>query len=645
MRRWTRLRIGHFKPFAAVQEVPLAPITVLYGPNSEGKSAVLEAILALSQSAREDWPHPTLRLRGPWVDLGSWQAVAHRHDVEAPIRLGLFCETQPAAGGTAEPWPWPHTEVGVEWTFRWDPRQRAVDLADLQVYLANPEVPAFRIACQEPHDGWPRWRERQPRLQMWKMPDSDRWLVFEGVRTGRGTPPPGTEIEVEPYFDWRVPTAWVAQAFGPEATPPPAMQAFWDGLARRAVAAWAPYVAVFRHWLDRAATDPEGTRDALEAVLQQWIDQYVPWLEDRSDPDADPESYLDEVEGDQARALEVMRELAEQWSTPEGRRQALAWAQVLQTIARDNGWGVLNVERHQVFCRVEAFTPHWVGTLQGGLGIAMYAHCVLRQWWHLGAEKDCPSPEDPPPLPLRILPPEQVANAVQRLIADNLRHVHPVGPMRHRFGLVAGDPGWPVDHVGLQGEYLPAFLGTRPAVLERVNAVLAAMGVPYTVRVRPVADPEVQGLWKLLLDDQLLGTAVAMDQVGYGLSQLLPLLAEAVADPPHLVVVEQPELHLHPRLQAEVGRILAEGVRQGNQFLVETHSETLLLRLLRGIRRGVLRAEDVSVVYVAKTPEGSQCWPLRVDPAGRLRDPWPGGFFEEAYQELFDEDEGGDAAP
>ncbi|MCL6562506.1 MAG: hypothetical protein K6U87_05815 [Firmicutes bacterium] len=67
---------------------------------------------------------------------------------------------------------------------------------------------------------------------------------------------------------WRVPQGWAAHAFGMDATPAPAVQAFWDGLARRAVDAWAPFVAVFRQWLDRAAADPEGTRDALDAVLQ-----------------------------------------------------------------------------------------------------------------------------------------------------------------------------------------------------------------------------------------------------------------------------------------------------------------------------------------------------------------------------------------
>ncbi|MCL6564668.1 MAG: hypothetical protein K6U87_16865, partial [Firmicutes bacterium] len=149
-------------------------------------------------------PHPHDKQLGNFHgEIGDFLLTKHiLHDVEAPIHLALFCETRAAPGTAAESWPWPDTEVGVGWTFRWDPRQRAVDLADLQVYLADPDVPAFRIACQEPHPRWPQWRETQPRLHWLRITEPDRWLVVDGVSEGRGTLRIPTTSTTHSDFTW-----------------------------------------------------------------------------------------------------------------------------------------------------------------------------------------------------------------------------------------------------------------------------------------------------------------------------------------------------------------------------------------------------------------------------------------------------------
>ena len=71
---------------------------------------------------------------------------------------------------------------------------------------------------------------------------------------------------------------------------------------------------------------------------------------------------------------------------------------------------------------------------------------------------------------------------------------------------------------------------------------------------------------------------------------------------------------------------------------LETHSETLMLRLQRRIRQKKIKPEDVSVLYVNPVKdEGSVIMELELDEQGRFLDEWPDGFFEEGYREMYEE--------
>jgi predicted ATPase len=76
------------------------------------------------------------------------------------------------------------------------------------------------------------------------------------------------------------------------------------------------------------------------------------------------------------------------------------------------------------------------------------------------------------------------------------------------------------------------------------------------------------------------------------------------------------------------------GEPYAHQFLIETHSEHLVLRLQRLVREGKLKASDVSVVYVARGSQGSTAQRLELDEKGDFVNEWPGGFFSERLREL-----------
>lgn len=110
--------------------------------------------------------------------------------------------------------------------------------------------------------------------------------------------------------------------------------------------------------------------------------------------------------------------------------------------------------------------------------------------------------------------------------------------------------------------------------------------------------------------------------------------------------MEQPELHLHPALQAELADVFIESaIRGGNTFLLESHSEHLLLRIMKRMREtatGALpighvpvRPEDVMVLYVEPEAGGSIVREMPLNEQGVLVKAWPGGFFEEGLREVF----------
>ena len=89
--------------------------------------------------------------------------------------------------------------------------------------------------------------------------------------------------------------------------------------------------------------------------------------------------------------------------------------------------------------------------------------------------------------------------------------------------------------------------------------------------------------------------------VGYGVSQILPILVHILGTNPHetnFSLLQQPEVHLHPKAQAELSSLLAKLASQSNRsFIVETHSDYMLDRARIEIIRGNICPEDVSLIY------------------------------------------------
>ena len=157
---------------------------------------------------------------------------------------------------------------------------------------------------------------------------------------------------------------------------------------------------------------------------------------------------------------------------------------------------------------------------------------------------------------------------------------------------------------------------------------------------------------EIALRDFEKGILVAPGDVGVGISQMVPVVVAALRKQDGILGIEQPELHVHPAIQVGIGDLFIRAATgnpgnpsTGKSLIIETHSEHIMLRLLRRIREttddelppGVagLTPEDLSVIYVESADEGIRFRPLRVDAEGEFLDRWPRGFFEERAGELF----------
>ena len=148
-------------------------------------------------------------------------------------------------------------------------------------------------------------------------------------------------------------------------------------------------------------------------------------------------------------------------------------------------------------------------------------------------------------------------------------------------------------------------------------------------------------------NDEDNGIDVGLSDVGIGISQLIPVVVGALDNSQTygIFAVEQPELHLHPALQVALGDVFIDAIKDNNNnrtILIETHSEHLVLRLLRRVHETsskrvkteyTLTPDDLSVV-VQSTPEG-EFTSVSVTKDGDFDEPWPEGFFEERDSELF----------
>ena len=140
---------------------------------------------------------------------------------------------------------------------------------------------------------------------------------------------------------------------------------------------------------------------------------------------------------------------------------------------------------------------------------------------------------------------------------------------------------------------------------------------------------------------RLKGPKRNLIDVGYGVSQVLPILTELLRqDAPPIFLLQQPEVHLHPSAQAALGSLFCNVAGRERQLVVETHSDHLLDRVRMDVRDGTagLKPEDVSILYFERRDLDVHIHSLRIDEEGNILgapDGYRNFFLEETARSLW----------
>jgi predicted ATPase len=506
----SKFELENFKSFLTRQELPLAPITLLYGPNGGGKSSVIQALLALRQTFA--CGSPRLILDGPLVQLGDFSSVVSRHEHDRDIvmavtsgNIGLHLRH---AGGSKRT---------IEIHYRYGQ------------YAAEP---------------------REAEL-------SEMTISWDGATSGRCTVNASPCDHVARAGSYAEARTYMASGTPYESTHKTLY--CLDGDSRRSLRTLA--VQGLEPEYERQLFKKFDEADFLERVQHHYI---------KMGPRGLPDFLCDSRNGP--------------WRTEED--------EYLPTGYSDDR---------------PAFLQHVADCLKELCGNTVWHPPLLAYLSHIEPLRGTPEP-------------------LYRVDAPRGAVAYP---------LIGGWANW---------------LFGSPDCVAFCNEWLHRLKTKYKLSVQEVVVTGTGGMFQLLLTDEHTGTAVTLADVGFGVSQMLPLFVHAhlldqMGD--GMVCVQQPELHLHPRLQGQLADFFIENTctpagdpfdqsTSGCQWLIETHSEALITRIQRRVREGKIAASDISVLYVEKLEDkGSIVTPLRLGEDGEFLDEWPGGFFEDGFDDIF----------
>lgn len=598
--RLSRIEIENFKGIGATQVIDMKPITLLFGPNSAGKSTILQSLHYLREILERRNADPDQTIAGGLIDLGGFATLVHGHDLNRAISLKLCIDLREDQGSERLP-----LNSGGSLG---DPDFRNLGIR----YLVgeNTELKEYAVVQDIALGLEVRWSD-----------------LLQGPYVAKAL------VEID--------GAAVAELHSPAQHGRAHLTGF-----------------NFSHPLLQAATDPDDLMEVVEEALDE--QEAATEADFIGDPFSTPLG--NEI-------WELSRETsadATENKTVEFRIAVETVLGALPDLDRPLGLDLVEIDQNLIRQRYAAGAAILRLSKEGERAATDEYELERRRRAGLSALLD-----------------ELVLGPI-RIVRDYLSAMTYVGPLREipsrkyrprlspdQSRWAQGLAAWDLLYTDASGKLLDevnAWLGGEERLktgyrLEKFQ--FKEVPVPsrfHQLFERGLSEDdlgELQDLYTTLssrseiaLRDFEKGIIVAPSDVGVGISQMIPVIVGCLRSQQGILAIEQPELHVHPAIQVGLGDLFIQAVQTnesivgaGKTLLVETHSEHIMLRLLRRIREttenevplGVigLSPDDLSVIYVESGDSGVRFRPLRVDPEGEFIDRWPKGFFEERAEELF----------
>jgi len=583
--RLTAIELENFKGVGERVRIELAPVTLLFGANSAGKSTILQALQYVREVLERRNANPDRTLHGgEFVDLGGFRNLVHRRDLSRRIGIKLELNLNRASLPDLVP------EAFDEWQ------------------TSDDEVWNFYTTLQETRD---RIESVSIRLEV-------GWSAARQAAVVLG-------YEVGTNGDWLA-----------------RIEATEDG--RDASIRFNSYNPIFVRY--KTQEEIESEQEMLDA-LGDWIrpvdmaDVAVPGgdeLPDLEEEDVDFEDLRRSVpETDHGNSifpdiLVVARDAGLERPGDGLRRWLTGFDSALPRLGELLAIPTTGVSGAENIYIAREFTA-FLSSLVVGPGVLIRDQ--LRKLRYLGPIRNVPTRN----FEASLTPDEarwaDGTAAWETLLNGDTDFVIEVSEWMADKDKLA--TGYEVD----RNVFKEVDLGTLHWLLRAADPDAGVRNDPDILRALE-STPDKS---RLYLVDVNTGMRVQPRDVGIGISQVLPVVVAALEPSAALVAIEQPELHIHPAVQVGLGDLLIKGAKEhGINFLIETHSEHLILRLLRRIRETAedelppdtdeLWPSDVNVLYVERSSaEQVEIHPIAIDENGKFVGRWPRGFFPERMHE------------
>ncbi|MCA1431255.1 DUF3696 domain-containing protein [Bradyrhizobium sp. NBAIM16] len=587
LKRWS---IENFKSFAGRTDITLAPITIFAGANSSGKSTIIQSILLLKQTVQYAPPNRPMALNGPLVKLGTFNDIKNHKSDEPYIGIAWEMDVEEnfqRFRGTgdlfSEHFYFSRSHIrSITGSFKWDATVvnqvgPPLNLTNAEFLQLNPRIVSAGLLAQAREKDDNHFRlsinRAENKLDVSDIDEASKKEIF-------GTKPECSIIG-----------------------------------------------ATLRHFLPAAvAVSYNATLNRARLIAQIVIgdDNYYPWqARDLSKA---------EIQADRAR--EILTVLTGDQSAPN--LSLFPEAEVAIT-ADELAARFRRYRAHQRTQRTEVKQTRTMSELRAEIE-------------EIIARDQMPLFETEPTFPSAINEGVQYASSY---FASSVRYL---GPLRDE-----PKPIYPLEalsnttEVGFKGEhtaavldlhrekqvrYLPSsFIQPDGFNLKSKYATLHDAVVDWLAYVGVASEVSTADQGKM--GHQLQVKTAGLDRyhdltnVGVGVSQVLPIIVMALlADSPSLLIFEQPELHLHPKVQARLADFFLSVSLIGKQCLLETHSEYLIDRFRHRVASasGDSLVQTLRIYFTERDGGTTKCREVPVSRYGAISD-WPKDFFEQSQIE------------